>query len=45
VNNQWIRTALVEEFIPALRAHSVTDELVRLITVINPVHAFAFAGG
>ncbi len=37
-------TALVEEFIPALRAHGVTDELVHLITVSNPIRAFAFVG-
>ena len=36
-------TALVEEFIPALRAHGVTDDLVRLITVTNPARAFVFA--
>lgn len=36
-------TALVEEFIPALRARGVTDDLVRLITVTNPARAFAFA--
>jgi phosphotriesterase-related protein len=33
-------TALVDEFIPALRARGVTDELVRLITVTNPARAF-----
>ena len=37
-------TALVEEFIPALRAHNVPDDLIHLITVTNPAHAFAFAG-
>jgi phosphotriesterase-related protein len=37
-------TALVEEFIPALRARGVTDDLVHLITVTNPARAFAFAG-
>jgi len=36
-------TALVEEFIPALRARGVTDDLVHLITVTNPTRAFAFA--
>lgn len=36
-------TALVEEFIPTLRAHGVTDDLVHLITVTNPARAFAFA--
>jgi phosphotriesterase-related protein len=37
-------TALVEKFIPALRARGVTDDLVHLITVTNPARAFAFAG-
>ena len=37
-------TALVEEFIPALRARGVTDDLVHLITATNPARAFAFAG-
>jgi phosphotriesterase-related protein len=37
-------TTLVEEFIPALRARGVTDDLVHLITVTNPARAFAFAG-
>lgn len=36
-------TALVEEFIPALRARGVTDGLVYLITVTNPARALAFA--
>jgi phosphotriesterase-related protein len=36
-------TALVEEFIPALRACGVTDDLVHLITVANPARAFVFA--
>jgi phosphotriesterase-related protein len=35
-------TALVEKFIPALRARGVTDDLVHLITVTNPARAFAF---
>jgi phosphotriesterase-related protein len=35
-------TALVDEFIPALRARGVTGDLVRLITVTNPARAFAF---
>lgn len=35
-------TVLVDEFIPALRARGVTDDLVRLITVTNPARAFAF---
>jgi phosphotriesterase-related protein len=34
-------TALVEEFLPALRARGVTDELVDLMTVTNPARAFA----
>jgi phosphotriesterase-related protein len=37
-------TALVEEFIPALRARGVTDDLLHLITVTNPARAFAFTG-
>jgi phosphotriesterase-related protein len=37
-------TALVEKFIPTLRARGVTDNLVHLITVTNPARAFAFAG-
>jgi phosphotriesterase-related protein len=36
-------TALVEEFIPVLRARGVTDDLMHLITVINPARAFALA--
>jgi len=36
-------TALVEQFIPALRARGVTEDLVHLITVTNPAHALAFA--
>ncbi|MDH7485880.1 MAG: esterase [Anaerolineae bacterium] len=38
-------TALVEDFLPALRARGVTDELLHLITVVNPAHAFALAVG
>lgn len=34
-------TALVEAFIPALRARGVTDDLVHTITVTNPARAFA----
>lgn len=34
-------TALVEDFIPALHARGVTDELVHLLTVTNPARAFA----
>jgi phosphotriesterase-related protein len=37
-------TTLVEEFIPALRARGVTDDLLHLITVTNPARAFAFTG-
>jgi phosphotriesterase-related protein len=37
-------TALLEEFIPALRARGVTDELIRTITVTNPSRAFALPG-
>jgi phosphotriesterase-related protein len=35
-------TALVEEFIPTLRTHGVTEDLLHLITVTNPARAFAF---
>jgi phosphotriesterase-related protein len=34
-------TALVEEFVPALRSCGVPDDLVRQITRINPARAFA----
>lgn len=34
-------TALVEDFLPALQAWGVTDELLHLITVTNPARAFA----
>jgi phosphotriesterase-related protein len=34
-------TDLVEEFIPALRAQGVTDNLIDLMTVTNPARAFA----
>jgi phosphotriesterase-related protein len=34
-------TALVEQFIPALRARGVDDELLHLLTVANPARAFA----
>jgi phosphotriesterase-related protein len=37
-------TALVEEFLPALRARGVTEELVHLITVVNPARALALQG-
>jgi phosphotriesterase-related protein len=35
-------TALLEEFLPALQAREVTDDLVHLMTVTNPARAFAF---
>jgi phosphotriesterase-related protein len=35
-------TSLTKEFIPALLERGVTEEQVRLITINNPVHAFAF---
>jgi len=34
-------TALVDEFIPALRARGVTDDLIHVMTVTNPARAFA----
>jgi phosphotriesterase-related protein len=37
-------TALVEEFIPALRSRGVSDDLVDLMTVTNPARAFALGG-
>lgn len=37
-------TALVEDFLPALRARGVTPELIRLITEVNPARAFALPG-
>jgi predicted metal-dependent phosphotriesterase family hydrolase len=37
-------TALLEKFIPALRARGVTNDLVHLVTVTNSARAFAFAG-
>ena len=36
-------TALVEQFIPALRARGVDDETVRTLTMTNPARAFALA--
>jgi phosphotriesterase-related protein len=36
-------TALVEEFIPALRARGVTDAMIHQLTVTNPARAFAIA--
>lgn len=36
-------TTLVEEFIPALRARGVTDDVIRLMTATNPARAFARA--
>jgi len=38
-------TALAEEFVPALRARGVTADLIRQLTVDNPVGAFALPGG
>jgi phosphotriesterase-related protein len=35
-------TALMKEFLPALRQRGVTDEQLRQITVTNPARAFAF---
>lgn len=37
-------TALVDEFIPALRARGVEQDLIHLITAINPANAFAMVG-
>lgn len=36
-------TALVDDFIPALQERGVTDDLIRLMTVINPARALAWA--
>lgn len=36
-------TALIDVFIPALRARGVTDDLVHLLTATNPARAFALA--
>ncbi len=36
-------TALVEQFIPALRARGVSDEEIRMLTVTNPARAFGIA--
>jgi phosphotriesterase-related protein len=36
-------TALVEEFIPALKARGVSDATIRQLTVENPARAFAIA--
>jgi phosphotriesterase-related protein len=35
-------TALVQEFIPALRKRGVVEDQIRQITVNNPINAFAF---
>ena len=35
-------TALMNEFLPALSARGIADEQIRIITVDNPVRAFAF---
>jgi len=36
---------LVEEFVPALRARGVTDDQIRLLTVVNPARALALSEG
>lgn len=36
-------TALVEEFIPALRSRGISEELIHTMTVRNPARAFAFS--
>jgi phosphotriesterase-related protein len=36
-------TALVDQFLPALRTHGVTEETIRLLTIANPARAFALA--
>ena len=38
-------TTLVDEFIPSLKERGVSDELIHLITVVNPARAFAFQMG
>ncbi|MFN8563715.1 MAG: hypothetical protein U0703_19335 [Anaerolineae bacterium] len=35
-------TALVDDFIPALRSRGVDDATIHRITVINPARAFAW---
>jgi phosphotriesterase-related protein len=35
-------TALVEEFLPALRARGLSEDVLRLLTVTNPARALAF---
>jgi phosphotriesterase-related protein len=35
-------TALMDEFIPALRSHGVPGELIHQMTISNPANAFAF---
>ncbi len=35
-------STLVDEFIPALKARGVSDEIIQQITVTNPAQAFAF---
>jgi phosphotriesterase-related protein len=37
-------TGIIDDFIPALHARGVTDDLVYLLTVTNPARAFAFIG-
>jgi phosphotriesterase-related protein len=36
-------TALVDQFIPALKARGISDDTIHMMTVINPAKAFAFA--
>ncbi|MEO8395863.1 MAG: esterase [Chloroflexota bacterium] len=36
-------TTLVDQFIPALKARGISDEIIHAITVTNPAQAFAFA--
>jgi phosphotriesterase-related protein len=38
-------TTLAEEFVPALRARGVSDDLIRQLTVTNPARALALAHG
>ncbi len=35
-------TALIEEFMPALRARGLSEDVLRLMTATNPARAFAF---
>jgi phosphotriesterase-related protein len=38
-------TALSGQFLPALRARGVTDDLLHLLTVTNPARAFGLPAG